>query len=169
MINFTVETQQFKTFADEAIRELNGPQQEKFFRAAALRLASAFIRDTPVDTGRARGGWTAVPGVSSSGDAAAVAQGRGESSYTERGLKSSHPEVEIINGVPYIIPLELGSSLQAPAGFIRINMRKFMGELVRGSVRRTEAALRLANAKARARHGLTQGLGPRGVGRAGRL
>jgi len=37
--------------------------------------------------------------------------------------------VELINGVPYILFLEYGSSLQAPAGMVRISMRKMTGRM----------------------------------------
>ena len=59
------------------------------------------IQDTPVDTGRAQKGWHKESEINKIGDAA-----------------------ETKNEVPYVVYLEEGHSMQAPRGFIRININK---------------------------------------------
>ena len=92
----------------------------------------------PVDTGRARAAWYAsIQGLGGNFDfdsgikgKNAVAQGKKEGSF-KNNLKSFVGEkyVELINGVPYILFLEYGSSLTAPAGMVRISMRKMTGRM----------------------------------------
>ena len=104
--------------------------------AAIVREFGELIRQTPVDTGRARAGWsigtepsewTPPPGVWEEFLAngyidAAVAKG-----LTNKKLSESEV-VYICNNVEYIMALEAGWSKQAPQGFIgkflqRLNMQ----------------------------------------------
>jgi len=127
-----------------------------------------------------RGGWTAaggrLKGVSAiqigGSDHGAAEDGRKVSSYKEKGfaavaaknaLNPSEASIEIFNGVPYVVFLELGSSQQAPAGFVRISLRELMAVMTAGEARRVEAAMRLANIKARAVISLKQGAPARNV------
>jgi len=93
----------------------------------------------PVRHGRARAAWyPSVQGLGgnfnfSSGASVKskeVERGKREGAFKNR-LKSFVGEkyVELINGVPYILFLEFGSSLQAPAGMVRISMRKMTGRM----------------------------------------
>ena len=92
----------------------------------------------PVKTGRARAAWYAsIQGLGGNFDfdsgikgKNAVAQGKKEGSF-KNNLKSFVGEkyVELINGVPYILYLEYGHSMQAPAGMVRISMRKMTGKM----------------------------------------
>ena len=92
----------------------------------------------PVKTGRARAAWYAsVQGLGGNFDfdsgvegTNAVAQGKKEGAF-KNNLKSFVGEkyVELINGVPYILFLEYGHSMQAPAGMVRISMRKMTGRM----------------------------------------
>lgn len=94
--------------------------------AAIVREFSELVKQTPVDTGRARAGWsigtepsewTPPPGVWEEFLAngyidAAVAKG-----LTNKKLSESEV-VYICNNVEYIMALEAGWSKQAPQGFI---------------------------------------------------
>jgi len=92
----------------------------------------------PVDTGRARAAWyPSVVGLGGSFDFdsgikgdSKVSQGKKEGAF-KNNLKSFIGEkyVELINGVPYILYLEYGWSKQAPAGMVRISMRKMTGKM----------------------------------------
>lgn len=79
------------------------------FIAKTGDLFTSIILLTPVDTGRARGGWQI------------------ESSETAGG--GIH--IEIFNSVPYIIYLEFGWSTQAPRGMVRISLAQFARNMQR--------------------------------------
>jgi len=179
MITAAVDTRAFQVWTKEAAKELNNADRLKLYRALALKFLEKVIPRTPVDNGQARGGWTAasrrLPGVRGirigGADRAMEELGRSQSSYKEKGARGGGEiAIEIFNGVPHIVYLELGSSQQAPGGFIRLTTREMMGDLIKGELRRTEAAFRAANIKARRATGLRQGLGPRDpLGRANLL
>lgn len=96
-------------------------------RDATFDLMQHVQLDTPIDTGRARAGWTpffkalGVAPASSAGDPVAVAQGETEGSAD---LDEKKLMITIQNRVPYIIYLEAGWSGQAPQGFARRNLRR---------------------------------------------
>jgi len=112
--------------ADNVPREVN-----KVKRQAALAVDQAVVLGTPVDTGTARSNWIVsldeptdrtqgayVPleggdmGERSNAKAA-LAQGQG-------AIAQSQPEqdIHITNNLDYIVPLNEGSSAQAPAAFV---------------------------------------------------
>jgi hypothetical protein len=108
-------------------------------RKPELDMLRDVVLMTPVDTGRARGGWQfavdspdfAEGGADPSG-AAAIARG------TPKILNAPIGKGDwfLANGVPYILPLEFGWSKQAPAGMARIAAARFTV-----SVERAAAAL----------------------------
>lgn len=124
---FTVkfETRRFQRFTRELVKAMPPAIRRKTLRAVALEFLGKVIKRTPVDKGRARSGWT--PFLDALGKSAAVggsdpaaqARGKSEGSYREEASA-----ITIINGVPYIVPLETGHSKQAPAGMMRITMRE---------------------------------------------
>lgn len=71
---------------------------EKIIQLAAEQLKDVIQTDTPVLTGRARAGWK-IEWV--------------------RGV------LRVFNSVPYIRRLEYGWSKQAPAGMVRVNLKRF--------------------------------------------
>lgn len=160
-----VDTREFDAMIDDALGTLTDKrEQRKYVRAMALTFVKKVIPRTPVDTGRARAGFTAVP-RSPRVKGAGAAEGRKQSEYKEQASRDSYAAT-LTNAVPYITYLELGSSQQAPSGFIRLTLREMSGQAAKEGERRTEAALRLANRKARARAGVRQGIGRRpGSGR----
>lgn len=99
--------------------------------ATALDVLQRIIQGTPVDTGRARAGWSASAerfGISARADEGAhpneaeQAKGRHESDHHEK-LTGRKIYVEMVNGVPYALMLEYGWSKQAPHGMVRIALR----------------------------------------------
>lgn len=171
-IDFSVETEMMERFVQRSIENVTEPaERKKALRSISLLFIEAVVPITPKDTGRAQGGWTAMRGSVKATKGGygrmgpGAVQGRRESSY-RIVIKGSEAYAEILNGVPYIAYLELGSSQQAPAGFVRIAMRRVAKKAGKDIGRRTEAALRLANIQARREIGLRQGIGRRpGSGR----
>jgi hypothetical protein len=96
---------------------------DRIVRGLTIELFASVVRDTPVDTGRARGNWqTSVE------NAPAVEVERldksGGSAIAE--IVSTTPakvgsKTLLTNNLPYIRSLEEGSSKQAPAGMVRKN------------------------------------------------
>ena len=103
---------------------------------------------TPVLTGWARANWIPVIGTASTkaapqpGDhgqtvaAAAnlLSQGEAAIAVIATTYRVSMGKVTIANNVPYILPLDAGSSKQAPAGFIRRGIVKALVVDLRGVV-----------------------------------
>lgn len=154
----------FRTMVNALVDQIEDEGlRTKAIRAYALKFIEAVVPATPVDKGRARGGWTAaqtrIPQVSTLRTGPNAEQGRQESRYTEKGLNTPGAKIhaEIFNGVPYITFLELGSSRQAPSGFVRIALRELLTEMTDGEKRRVEAAIPAANEKARRVSGVRQG------------
>ncbi len=99
---------------------------------AALEALGMIIEGTPVDTGRARAGWSASAerfGISTradegpNSDKAEQEKGRQESEHNER-LSGPRPYIEMVNKVPHAVMLEYGWSRQAPHGMVRVALRK---------------------------------------------
>ena len=107
-------------FAENAGKSLEATGQ-----GIALSLFTAIIKDTPVDTGRARGNWQATIGtpargvIDRSGDAGAIAEVTSESKNFEAGTV-----FYLTNSLPYIYGLEYGRSKQSPAGMVRKNVAR---------------------------------------------
>ena len=98
---------------------------DKVITTVAGRALSAVVLSTPVDTGRARGGWTV--GINSPvrsgktldpGGAATIARGKSTASRVKSGQK-----IYIANNVEYIGFLNDGSSAQAPKNFVQSAVR----------------------------------------------
>lgn len=106
------------------------PKLDRFMRGVMLEATGRIMRRTPVDTGRARANWNAsVNRVDTSiNEAATVADGPTKSRANARtvgAIRFSKGDVGFLhNGLPYIVPLEDGSSTQAPQGMVRITMEE---------------------------------------------
>ena len=95
----------------------------------------------PVDTGRARAAWyPSIQGLGGSFDFNAlgttgkidskmVEKGKTEGAFENRLKDAGLKYVDLINGVHYIMSLEYGKSMQAPAGMVRISMRNLWGQM----------------------------------------
>lgn len=95
----------------------------KLVQSAALTVDQVAVLATPVLTGFARAGWFPSFGVPSDdmpvgepGPGAAAAQSIGRAQALIPTWKVGDPPIFITNNVPYIIPLDNGSSAQAPGG-----------------------------------------------------
>lgn len=98
----------------------------KIARAATLDFFSGTIKDTPVDTGRARGGWTTGVGTepAASPERLDTSGSAATSEVVAKTPQGAGQEVFMINSLPYIEELENGSSQQAPSGMVRRNLAR---------------------------------------------
>ncbi len=113
--------------------DLTDNEFEKVMRGAAIEVGTRLINKTPVDTGRARGGW--LPSVDSPAKGEGVLDPTG--AYALRRLQSAfkptgynaYSTLYITNNVPYIGRLNEGSSRQAPANFVEQTVAEVFGVL----------------------------------------
>ena len=101
---------------------------EKVMRQVSIKLFSAIIKASPVDTGRFRMNWTASGGIPASGitDATDKSGNIAIGNATSFVLKATDwHEFTLANNLPYAQRLEYGWSQQAPAGVVRTNVSLF--------------------------------------------
>lgn len=101
---------------------------EKVMRQVSIKLFSAIIKASPVDTGRFRMNWMASGGT----PASRVTDATDKSGNTATGNATSFVlnasdwrEFTLTNNLPYAQRLEYGWSQQAPAGVVRTNVSRF--------------------------------------------
>lgn len=99
---------------------------DKIVRTATIDLFSGTIRDTPVDTGRARGNWVTQVDTPAHG---VIEREDPDGSLAIAEVISETPElagreVFLSNSLPYIEGLENGRSMQSPAGMVRRNLAR---------------------------------------------
>lgn len=97
-------------------------------RKIVLDLFRSVILDTPVDTGRARGNWQTNVGEAARGTIDRADKEGTAAIQDVLSTLSTLTDDEVIhltNNLPYIIPLEQGSSQQAPHGMVARNVRRF--------------------------------------------
>ena len=96
---------------------------ERIVRRAAVAADTALILTTPVDTGRARGNWnvsvgrvdTRVREINFPDQNGALSEGQAQLQAWRLGGGI----IFIANSLPYILPLENGSSAKAPNGMMQ--------------------------------------------------
>lgn len=101
---------------------------EKVMRQVSIKLFSAIIKASPVDTGRFRMNWMASGGTPASGvtDATDKSGNIATGNATSFVLKATDwREFTLTNNLPYAQRLEYGWSQQAPQGFVRVNVSRF--------------------------------------------
>ena len=101
---------------------------EKVMRQVSIKLFSAIIKASPVDTGRFRMNWMASGGTPASGttDATDKSGNIAIGNATSFVLKATDwREFTLANNLPYAQRLEYGWSQQAPQGFVRVNVGRF--------------------------------------------
>lgn len=101
---------------------------EKVMRQVSIKLFSAIIKASPVDTGRFRMNWMASGGTPASGttDATDKSGNSATGNATSFVLKAADwREFTLTNNLPYAQRLEYGWSQQAPQGFVRVNVSRF--------------------------------------------
>lgn len=101
---------------------------EKVMRQVSIKLFSAIIKASPVDTGRFRMNWMASGSAPASGitDATDKSGNIATGNATSFVLKATDwREFTLTNNLPYAQRLEYGWSQQAPAGVVRTNVSRF--------------------------------------------
>lgn len=101
---------------------------EKVMRQVSIKLFSAIIKASPVDTGRFRMNWMASGGTPAAGttDATDKSGNTATGNATSFVLKATDwREFTLTNNLPYAQRLEYGWSQQAPQGFVRVNVSRF--------------------------------------------
>lgn len=101
---------------------------EKVMRQVSIKLFSAIIKASPVDTGRFRMNWMASGGTPATGTTAATDKSGNiaTGNATSFVLKATDwREFTLTNNLPYAQRLEYGWSQQAPQGFVRVNISRF--------------------------------------------
>lgn len=101
---------------------------EKVMRQVSIKLFSAIIKASPVDTGRFRMNWMASGGTPAPGitDATDKSGNKATGNATSFVLNASDwREFTLTNNLPYAQRLEYGWSQQAPAGVVRTNVSRF--------------------------------------------
>lgn len=101
---------------------------EKVMRQVSIKLFSATIKASPVDTGRFRMNWMASGSAPASGitDATDKSGNIATGNATSFVLKATDwREFTLTNNLPYAQRLEYGWSQQAPQGFVRVNISRF--------------------------------------------
>jgi hypothetical protein len=120
----------FSDYVRRRTRQVEG-QAEELARGTFIALMVAVVKDTPVDTGRLQGNWQCTLNdpaggvVDRKGDDAPI----GEIHATVKG-----PGVYwLSNNLPYAHRIEFDgwSHTKAPAGMLRINVRRFKSILRR--------------------------------------
>lgn len=95
---------------------------DKITRAATLDLFSGVIKDTPVDTGRARGNWQTTVGSPAAGELERDGAAPALAEVNANTPPGAGQVTLLTNNLPYIGELERGSSKQAPEGMVRKNV-----------------------------------------------
>ena len=158
-LTIDAETKQFQKWIGEYAEALPRDVQPTALRALALEFVGRVIVHTPVDTGRARSGWLAYAehsgkqfdagGSGTPKAKAARVQGKSEGSFGE-DFRGKDQYVEVINGVPYIVQLEFGSSEQGNRmGMVRVAFREMQGKADDIFLKELEKANKKATAKSR--------------------
>lgn len=101
---------------------------EKVMRQVSIKLFSAIIKASPVDTGRFRMNWMASGGTPAFGvtDATDKSGNAAIGNATSFVLNATDwRDFTLTNNLPYAQRLEYGWSQQAPAGVVRTNISRF--------------------------------------------
>lgn len=110
----------FKSDMEKANRKIQN-KMSRVFRGTALDLFGKVILRTPVDTGRLRGNWYATINIPSQ-----KVDAEGEGYQTIVAKAKLGDALFITNNLPYAIPIEQGSSDQAPAGMVEVTANEFL-------------------------------------------
>ena len=122
-MSFTLDVE---AFCDKAKKN-----PEIVMRKVSMKLFSAIIMGSPVDTGRFRNNWFANFGPTPSSEITAYTGKQGTAAISRvskvitesRGL--AWTELTLTNNLPYAQRLEYGWSQQAPQGMVRTNVARF--------------------------------------------
>lgn len=130
------------------MRAKNVPREiNKVKRQAALAVDQAVVMGTPVDTGTARSNWLVSLDEASNdtidayvplegGDMSESANAKEALVQGQEVIKRSKPEqdIHLTNNLPYIVPLNEGSSAQAPAAFVEEAVNAGVGAVKKAKI-----------------------------------
>lgn len=106
-------------------------------RRAALRADQVVVQTTPVDTGRARGNYFVsfgAPSTEVDNESFGAANSLQRAEAELPGWNIGDGSIFITNSLPYIVPLDEGSSAQAPNGMSDLAIQAAQAELARGGL-----------------------------------
>lgn len=110
----------------EAYAKKAGASLDETSRAIVLELFGSVIKDTPVDTGRAKGNWQTTIGAPASGTVDRLGESEALADVAQQTASFGAGKVIYLsNQLPYIYRLEFdGWSQQAPGGMLRKNVAR---------------------------------------------
>lgn len=120
MSKFTLDIQAFVAKAKK--------NPETVMRSVSLKLFSAIIKASPVDTGRFRGNWQTTGVTPATGLIAGVDPTGNKAVNSAATFITNAPgwnTFTLTNNLPYAERLEYGWSKQAPTGIVRVNVIRF--------------------------------------------
>jgi hypothetical protein len=120
MSKFTLDVQAFVAKAKK--------NPETVMRSVSLKLFSAIIKSSPVDTGRFRGNWQTTGATPATGILAGVDPTGNRAVNSSMTYITNSPnwyQFTLTNNLPYAQRLEYGWSKQAPVGMLRVNVARF--------------------------------------------
>lgn len=97
---------------------------DRAIRGTSIKLFSAIILASPVDTGRFRANWQASNERPASGEVSGFSDPVNKVTTYINGAPFAN-EFTLANNLPYAYKLEFGYSDQAPQGMVRINVARF--------------------------------------------
>ena len=102
---------------------------DKILRDAATETYKELVELTPVDTGKARAGWNLSRGTP---DASVPAPGKKQYPKPETPtLEPGKDTIYIASAIPYILPLNEGTSEQAPKRFVQAAIARGLAKIRR--------------------------------------
>ena len=119
-MSFTLDV---KAFCEKAKKN-----PETVMRSVSLKLFSAIIKASPVDTGRFRGNWQTTGVTPATGLVAGVDPTGNKAVNSAATFITNAPGWDtftLTNNLPYAERLEYGWSKQAPTGIVRVNVIRF--------------------------------------------
>lgn len=126
-----------KTFALELDAEFREKVEDRLLEVVqklGMELLQRIVMKTPVDTGRARGGWSVSIGNPSTGETGNIDRGGGETISRGAAVITGLTELQalwIVNNVEYVSFLEDGHSGQAPAGMVAVSLAEMQSFFAR--------------------------------------
>ena len=124
------EKMSFSADLSRIIKKTNG-NIDLVVRKITADVFRSVILKTPVMTGRARGNWQASADAPKSGYSMGRKDKSGGKVIAEavQASKGAGGITYLVNNLPYIRPLEYGSSKQAPSGMVRLTVLEFKNHL----------------------------------------
>lgn len=132
-VSASIDTRELRKQVKRFLSTKSPKLRRKTARALFFVLLGKVILKTPVDTGRARGGWGAgidelgIRGVPEQGSPA-YEEGKALSEFRVDSTGNTI-RLSVTNNVEYIEFLEAGTSTQAPFGMVRISIRELEEKL----------------------------------------